>query len=255
MARPIRFTFGELDVTLKYSQGVLMPSPFSRLLATTLCDHFPGLISPKEPAHVVALDLGCGSGIQAIVLARLGVAEVYAVDIDPRCVAATEFNALLNEVSEWTASPRMVLAHYGDLFEPVGDIKFDLVVCNPPTMPSGEETPRFASGGSHPRQFLELLIERANQALTQGGRLLFTLSSLAGHDLTLKALVAAGFSYRILRSEKIPFRDFYYPHIGYYRRLKLQKIADFEERPNGELYETVYVVCATLDGHGHAPSP
>ncbi len=45
-----------------------------------------------------ALDVGCGSGILAIAAARLGVARVRALDVDPDAVAATEANAERNGV-------------------------------------------------------------------------------------------------------------------------------------------------------------
>ena len=47
-----------------------------------------------------ALDVGCGSGILAIAAARLGVARVDAIDVDPDAVAATEENARRNAVAD-----------------------------------------------------------------------------------------------------------------------------------------------------------
>ena len=46
------------------------------------------------------LDAGCGSGILAIAAARLGVARVDAIDVDPDAVAATADNARRNNVTE-----------------------------------------------------------------------------------------------------------------------------------------------------------
>jgi ribosomal protein L11 methyltransferase len=46
-----------------------------------------------------ALDLGTGSGILAVALARLGVTDVLAVDEDPDAVAAAVGNAARNDVS------------------------------------------------------------------------------------------------------------------------------------------------------------
>ena len=46
------------------------------------------------------LDLGCGSGILSIAAAKLGAAHVWALDIDPLAVKATQENAALNNLME-----------------------------------------------------------------------------------------------------------------------------------------------------------
>jgi ribosomal protein L11 methyltransferase len=45
------------------------------------------------------LDYGCGSGILAIAAAKLGAAQVDAVDLDPQALDTTQANALANEVA------------------------------------------------------------------------------------------------------------------------------------------------------------
>ena len=44
------------------------------------------------------IDYGCGSGILAIAALKLGAAKVYAVDIDPQAILATQDNAKKNGV-------------------------------------------------------------------------------------------------------------------------------------------------------------
>jgi len=44
------------------------------------------------------IDYGCGSGILAIAALKLGAAKVYAMDIDPQAIIATNENAKRNEV-------------------------------------------------------------------------------------------------------------------------------------------------------------
>ena len=68
-----------------------------------------------------ALDVGTGSGILAIALARLGVAEVWAVDTDPTACAVAAANAAANGVA---AGIHVV----DDLAAAAGP--FDLVVAN-----------------------------------------------------------------------------------------------------------------------------
>lgn len=46
-----------------------------------------------------ALDVGTGSGILAIAMARLGVPQVWAIDVDPQALAIAEANAARNGVA------------------------------------------------------------------------------------------------------------------------------------------------------------
>jgi len=71
------------------------------------------------------LDYGCGSGILAIVAAKLGAASVDAVDVDVQAVEATAMNARLNQVEVRALAPEslpmtsydLVLANI--LFQPL----------------------------------------------------------------------------------------------------------------------------------------
>ena len=91
----------------------------------------------REPLRpgAVGLDLCTGSGVLAIAAARHGCRHVAAVDISRRAVAAAWCNARLNGVS--------VQSVRGDLFEPVRGRRFDLIVSNPPYVPTpAGEIPR-----------------------------------------------------------------------------------------------------------------
>jgi ribosomal protein L11 methyltransferase len=61
------------------------------------------------------LDYGCGSGILAIVAAKLGAAQVDAVDIDPQALAATAANANSNGVQVRAVAPDALAAGHYDL--------------------------------------------------------------------------------------------------------------------------------------------
>lgn len=68
------------------------------------------------------LDIGCGSGLLAIVAARYGASRVVAVDVDPAAVEATLANALVNGVDdriEVSATPVGLLSE-----------RFELIVAN-----------------------------------------------------------------------------------------------------------------------------
>lgn len=79
-------------------------------------------ITPRSEVDRV-LDVGCGSGIQALHAGR-HAREVVAVDLSERALAFAAFNAALNEVE-------LELRH-GSLLDPVQGEQFDLIVSNPP---------------------------------------------------------------------------------------------------------------------------
>jgi release factor glutamine methyltransferase len=101
------------------------------------------------------LDMGTGSGVCAVFAAK-HAQRVVAVDINAAAVRCAGINALLNRLEH-----RIEVRH-GDLFEPVLDERFDLVLFNPPFVQgapqddrdrawrSNDVAERFAAGlGAH----------------------------------------------------------------------------------------------------------
>lgn len=79
------------------------------------------LFGARVLAHK-ALDVGTGSGILAVLLAKLGVPRTVAFDVDPVAVEATKANAKLNKVADRIEVRQ---AQIGKIAE-----TFDLVVAN-----------------------------------------------------------------------------------------------------------------------------
>lgn len=67
------------------------------------------------------IDYGCGSGILALAALKLGASQVYAVDIDPQALQATENNAQTNHISK----QQLVIDYPPSLSRPV-----DLLIAN-----------------------------------------------------------------------------------------------------------------------------
>jgi Methyltransferase small domain len=107
------------------------------------------------------LDLGTGSGYLALLTSRHSQ-RVLATDLNERAVAMTRFNAMLNDVAN-------VETAAGDLFEPTGDIRFDLIVSNPPFVISPENAHLYRDSGLQGDQICERLIRQAPQHLAEGG--------------------------------------------------------------------------------------
>ena len=125
------------------SHGLVQTAPRSRSMAT--------------------LDLCCGSGIQGIVASRYS-RRVVSVDVNPRAVRVARFNAQLNGVEN-------LAIHRGDLFEPVRGERFDVVLANPPFVPSPRAEYRFRDGGANGEQVLRRIIQEAAPHLTSRGRI------------------------------------------------------------------------------------
>lgn len=57
----------------------------------------------------VLIDVGCGSGVLGIGALRLGAAQALGMDINPSCVAVSQENARLNQVSDrWSVTTETV---------------------------------------------------------------------------------------------------------------------------------------------------
>ena len=143
------------------------------------------------PGEGRVLDVGCGYGSVGIVAASLvpGL-EVWMTDVNERAVALARRN------SEWNGIN--VAVRRGDLYGPVGDLLFDVVLSNPPI-----------SAGM--RRVVEPLVAGAVDRLVEGGSLQVvvqtnkggrTLASMMEGCFGGLEVVARGSGYRVLRSVK-----------------------------------------------------
>ena len=135
----------------------------------------------KAPVRV--LDLCTGSGVLAVTLAReLPAAQVIATDVSEPAAALARRNAEHNKVAD------RVEVRVGDLFAPVADEVFDLVVANPPYIATAviatldrevQREPRLAlDGGADGLDVLRRLVAAAPAHVAPGG----LLALEHGHD-------------------------------------------------------------------------
>lgn len=142
------------------------------------------------PQEGTVLDLGCGYGVIGIVIAKLNPKlKVYMVDINKRAVELAKLNAKLNNVE------KQVIVLHGDLYEPVKDIKFNLIITNPP----------FTAGFS----IVERIIVEAKQHLETHGTI--QLVAKRAHKKIIELLekiygnvevLTSKFGYKVLKSTK-----------------------------------------------------
>ncbi|MDZ3992450.1 class I SAM-dependent methyltransferase [Pseudomonas sp. Teo4] len=130
-----------------------------------------------------AVDIGCGSGIGALLIARAAPhARVCAVDINPLALRFTAINAALAGVTN-------VSTALSDLLEGVCG-SFDLIVANPPYMLDARQRAYRHGGGALGAQLSLRIVEQARERLAVGGTLLLYtgVAIVEGRDALLEAV-------------------------------------------------------------------
>ena len=148
---------------------------FAQLIHTYLQQNFTAIHR--------AVDIGCGAGVGALVIARARrEAQVLAVDINPMALRLSAVNAALAEVSN------VEIARSDVLQDVEGD--FDLIVANPPYMADPSERAYRHGGGALGAGLSLRIVEQALPRLTPGGSLvLYTgVAMVDGRDPFLEAL-------------------------------------------------------------------
>src|SRR5256885_5464175 len=139
-------------IAIDAAQDLLIAHDPARRGEPLMGDHVIGLgPAPRTLAALTVrlkagrvLDLGTGSGIHAL-LALNHCDEAVATDINPRALAYTRFNAALNRLAIPTT-------RQGNLFEPLADDAFDLIVANPPYVLSPDSSLHFRDSGMAGRE-------------------------------------------------------------------------------------------------------
>lgn len=116
-------------------------------------------LTVREPVGR-ALDLGTGSGVQALHLSS-HAASVTATDVLPRALDLARLSAGLSEVE--------LDLRLGGLWEPVAGERFDLVVSNPPFVIGGDGRFAYRDGGLVGDEIGRRLVAGAVDHLTEGG--------------------------------------------------------------------------------------
>ena len=108
-----------------------------------------------------ALDLGCGCGVQALLISR-HAQRVTATDINPRALALTRMNAAMNHIYN-------VETLEGSYYQPVAGRTFDLMVANLPYVITPENKYIYRDLGRPDDLPIRKSVEQAPAHLNEGG--------------------------------------------------------------------------------------
>ena len=189
---PLQHLLGTADfcgLEMAVNDNVLVPRPETEGLAEAAWRFANSLERPT------ILDLGTGSGCLAIAIAvNCPGAGVHALEVSSAAMALARANAARHQVSD------RIIFHEGDGFAALpGDLSFDLIVSNPPYIPSAEienlqpevrdHDPRVAlDGGADGLDFFRTIAAHARAALRPGGRLMLEIGD--GQAEAVAALLA-----------------------------------------------------------------
>jgi len=165
---------GFFGLEFSVSPSVLIPRPATETLVELALERLP-----KDGTFA---DIGTGSGAIAIaVLTKAARAEAVATDLSERALDVARRNARAIGVSQ------RLDVRQGDLYEPLGTERFDLVVSNPPYVreddfdglaPELRHEPRAALvAGADGLGVVRRLVEGARDRLKEGGRLLLEIGA------------------------------------------------------------------------------
>ena len=174
---------------------VYLPSDDSFLLAENL--------EIKEGQSV--LEIGTGSGIVSM-YASLLTDDVTATDINYNALELAEKNFKINNIDT-------IKLEFGDLFEPVKDRKFDVILFNTPYLPTdsddiiNDDLNYAFDGGLDGRNVIDRFINQVSNHLNDKGIVQMIQSSLSDNEKTLNMFDRNGFIAEIAESEKFFFEE------------------------------------------------
>ena len=184
-----------MDFEIDTSETVYIPAEDSFLLAENLA------IRPGDSV----LEIGTGTGIVAMYASRM-TDKITVTDINFDAVELAEHNFKKNGIEN-------IEILFGNLFEPLKNRKFDVILFNTPYLPTEngdviDDNLNYAfDGGLNGRKVIDKFLDEVKNHLNEKGLVQIIQSSLSGNEETLKKLDELGFISEIAASEHYFFED------------------------------------------------
>jgi release factor glutamine methyltransferase len=129
--KPLQYILGFVpfnDLKILVEPPILIPRPETEEWAFNLAQKLKSL----SDKNIAILDACCGTGCIALSLARVSpLAIVQGTDISEHAIQLSKKNALHNRITNTSFI-------HADLFPQNNDVKYDLIVSNPPYIPESE---------------------------------------------------------------------------------------------------------------------
>jgi len=193
---PIQYILGDTEfygLMFTVTPSVLIPRPETEELVAWIIKEC------KERQNISILDIGTGSGCIAVALAKnLPEAKLFALDVSSEALKLATINAESNEVDIEFIEADIMDWNFGDL-------KFDIIVSNPPYVRELEKEAMNANVLNHEPHlalfvkdddallFYRTITEVSNKILKPKGQLYFEINENLGED-TRQLLLDSGYA-------------------------------------------------------------
>jgi methylase of polypeptide subunit release factors len=131
------------------------------------------------------LDMGCGCGCLSLLAAKVFAdydVRILATDILPEAIATTKLN-----VQHFMEAGEIETTDSGDLFDPVGDRRFDLIIFNAPWVVSEPQSRAEMATHDAEQETVRRFLMESPDYLKEGGHIILGYSDHSG-PTTLKSL-------------------------------------------------------------------
>jgi len=148
------------------------------------------------------LDLGTGSGIQALAAAKnKKTSSIVAVDIDKEAIKACKKDI----------KNRKITFRHSNLFSNIKG-RFDTIIFNPPYLPEEKEIKikdKEIYGGREGCELIVKFLKQVKKYLNKEGTILLVFSSFTNKKKIDNIIYDSGFSFKELEKRHIFFEDIY----------------------------------------------
>lgn len=225
--------FGDTQgIAVTTSPEVFYPTSTTTLLLSAVRQHM-------NPSVTSVLDLGCGSGIVAVVLAKLIYpgAAVHASDIGAASAEQAKRNAAQHQLN--------IDCRCGSLFEPWAGMKFDLIVddvagmSEPIARCSQWYPPQINSeAGEDGVRWIVQILSQAPNHLTPRGEIFFPVLTLS-HEPSILATAEKHFAkVELITEQWYPLGNDLLPHLEIIEDLHTRGVIEVKKKGSRLLWAT-----------------
>jgi len=171
---PLQYIIGLIEfmgINFHITPGVLIPRQETELVVETALEYI------KKFEYKTVLDLCCGSGVIGLSIAFFSQGIIVSfIDNSAKAINLTKKNSKLLGLTERSSF------YKGDLFSPLSGSRFDLIVSNPPYVPSNRikhlpeevlyEPIDAIDGGNRGLMILKKILYQAGNYLNKSGMLI-----------------------------------------------------------------------------------